>query len=278
MLRMSSEIGDQNVDVFDVPQVAAMFHARSATGYGDHGERAALLSVATDVRGTPILDVGVGGGRTTWPLRLLSDDYVGIDAAPNMVSVFRQSYPDVDVRLADARDLREFADEAFGFALFSNNGLDALSHGDRARALSEMARVVRPGGIVLYSTHNLHGPSFDERPWQRVRTEEPATARSQARATAQLAWRSVRSPAMYPAYWRNRRIDQHDGWATGPLRAHGFNLVAHFIAADRLEVEVRAAGLQLTDVFTLGGERIDPVGPESHTHYFHVIARKTAGA
>lgn len=271
---MAPRSADTNIDVFDAPDVAAQFGAGRMAWYGDQGERAALLAVAAEVRGTPVLDVGVGGGRTTWPLRLLTDDYVAVDAAPNMVALCRQHYPDLDVRLGDARDLHEFADDTFGFALFSNNGVDAVNHDDRSRVLSELARVVRPGGLVLYSTHNLHGPSFDERPWQRERAEEPPTARAQARATAQLAWRSLRDPAMYASYWRNRRLDRHDGWAMGPLRAHGFRLVTHFIAADHLDAEVRAAGLQLRDVFTLGGQRVDVSGPETRTHYFHVIARK----
>lgn len=271
---MPPRTGDRNIKIFDAPGVAAQFEAGRMGWYGDQGERTALLAVAADVRGTPVLDVGVGGGRTTWLLRLLTDDYVAVDAAPNMVALCRQHYPDLDVRLGDARDLSDFAADTFGFALFSNNGVDAMDHDDRARVLSELARVVRPGGIVLYSTHNLRGPSFDERPWQRQRPEEPPSARAQARATAQLAWRSLRDPAMYASYWRNRHLEHHDGWAMGPLRAHGFRLVTHFIAADQLDAEVRAAGLRLTDVFAFGGQRVDVSGPETHTHYFHVIARK----
>jgi hypothetical protein len=42
-------------------------------------ERVVLRRVAPDVRGGPILDLGVGAGRTTPYLRSLSDDYLGID-------------------------------------------------------------------------------------------------------------------------------------------------------------------------------------------------------
>lgn len=269
-------VGDRNIGVFDDPRVAALFDASRLSWYGDAGERAALLSVRGDVRGTPILDVGVGGGRTTWPLRLLSDDYVAVDAAPNMVALFRRRFPDVDVRLGDARDLRDFGDGTFGLAMFSNNGLDAVDHDDRARVLAELARVVRPGGVVLYSTHNLRGPSFDERPWQRERPEPSTSGPSPARSLAQVLVRSVRDPGMYASYARNRHPDHRDGWAMGALRAHGFRLVIHFIAADHLEPEVRAAGLELGEVFTLGGRRVDLGGPETGTHYFHVIARKPA--
>lgn len=184
---MSSALGDHNIAVFDAPHVAAQFDARRMSWYGDLGERASLLSVASAVRETPILDVGAGGGRTTLLLRLLSDDYVAIDAAPNMVALFRQRYPDVDVRLGDARDLRDFATGTFGLVMFSNNGIDAVDHEDRARVLAEMSRVARPGGIVLYATHNLNGPSFDERPWRRQRPEAGMPPAPAARAVAQQA-------------------------------------------------------------------------------------------
>lgn len=276
MTTSDGAVGDRNIGVFDDPRVAALFDASRFSWHGDAGERAALLSVRADVRGTPILDVGVGGGRTTWPLRLLSDDYVAVDAAPTMVALFRRRFPDVDVRLGDARDLRDFADDTFGLAMFSNNGLDAVDHDDRARVLAELARVVRPGGVVLYSTHNLHGPSFDERPWRPQPPEPSTSGPSAVRSVAQLAWRSVRDPGMYASFARNRHPERHEGWAMGALRAHGFRLVVHFVAADHIEHEVRAAGLEPAGVFTFGGRRVDLRGPETGTHYFHVVARKPA--
>ena len=48
-------------------------------GWTDPGERAALEHVADGARGAPILDIGVGAGRTIPLLRAMSPDYVGID-------------------------------------------------------------------------------------------------------------------------------------------------------------------------------------------------------
>lgn len=276
-MAVTSALGDRNIAVFDVPHVARQFDARRMSWYGDLGERTSLLSVADDVRDTPILDIGVGGGRTTLLLRLLSADYVAVDAAPNMVALFRSRYPDFDVRLGDARDLSDFDADRFGLVMFSNNGLDAVDHDDRARVLAAMARVVRPGGVVLYSTHNVRGPSFGERPWRRPRPEEPDRSSPRLRSAAQLLRQSLRDPGMYASYWRNRRLDRHEGWAMGPLRAHGFRLVTHFVGIDQLAPEVQAAGLRLDEVFSFGGRRLHPDGPESRTHYFHVVARKPGG-
>jgi tRNA G46 methylase TrmB len=45
-------------------------------------ERASLDAVAGAARGPPLLDLGVGGGRTVRALRAISADYLGIDNRP----------------------------------------------------------------------------------------------------------------------------------------------------------------------------------------------------
>lgn len=57
-------------------------------------EAAALASIANDARGRPILDVGVGAGRTVRALRAVSEDYLGIDYTQAMVESCRKKYPD----------------------------------------------------------------------------------------------------------------------------------------------------------------------------------------
>jgi hypothetical protein len=63
-------------------------------GWTDAGERAAIERVADEVRGQPILDMGVGGGRTVPILRAISNDYVAIDNTPQLDSASRENYPD----------------------------------------------------------------------------------------------------------------------------------------------------------------------------------------
>src|SRR5690554_3756700 len=47
-------------------------------------EQATFERVAALAGGRPILDIGVGGGRTVEPLRRISSDYLGIDYSPGM--------------------------------------------------------------------------------------------------------------------------------------------------------------------------------------------------
>jgi len=86
-----------------------------------------LARYRTRIAGTRILDLGVGAGRTTHHFGPLASTYVGIDLSKPMVEACRKAFaslPGVAFHVADARDLRGFADESFDVVLFSFNGLD----------------------------------------------------------------------------------------------------------------------------------------------------------
>ena len=148
---------------WDAADVVSRFAA--STGFTDPGEAAALRAVA-EWAGGDVLDIGVGGGRTTGLLASSARSYVGVDLSSVMLDVARRRHPDVDLRLGDAADLAGLPDAAYDLVVFSFNGLDALDHAGRGAALQAMARVARPDGRVLFSSLNLDGVSYDERPWR----------------------------------------------------------------------------------------------------------------
>lgn len=101
-----------------------------------------------------VLDIGCGAGRTTHHLDERGFDVVGCDVSEPLVEAASDLYPDLDFQVGDVSTL-PFADEQFAYALFSANGLDYI-HPERARleALSEVYRILEPGGIFAFSTHN----------------------------------------------------------------------------------------------------------------------------
>jgi SAM-dependent methyltransferase len=101
-----------------------------------------------------ILDIGVGGGRTTGPLLSMFEKYIGIDYSEKMVAAAKLLYPGIDLRTMDARKL-EF-EERFGCVMFSFNGIDSVSYADRQLIYRQIAGILRPKGYFIYSTHNLH--------------------------------------------------------------------------------------------------------------------------
>ncbi|MBD2119389.1 class I SAM-dependent methyltransferase [Trichocoleus sp. FACHB-262] len=107
-----------------------------------------------------MLDLGVGGGRTTQHFASLAVEYVGIDYSAEMVAACQKRFaasPDLRVEAGDARDLSRFADNSFDFILFSFNGIDFVSHSDRLKVFQEIRRVGKPGGYFFFSSHNLQG-------------------------------------------------------------------------------------------------------------------------
>lgn len=108
-----------------------------------------------------MLDMGVGGGRTTQHFAKRVAAYVGIDYSADMIAVCQQRFATVSpvpkFAVCDARDLSQFPDNTFDFILFSFNGIDYISHSDRLKVFEEIRRVGKPGGYLFFSTHNLQG-------------------------------------------------------------------------------------------------------------------------
>jgi SAM-dependent methyltransferase len=96
--------------------------------------------------GERALDVGCGPGALTRVLvdRLGVDEVSAVDPSPPFVTAVRQLFPTLDVQLAVAERL-PYPDDLFDHALAQ---LVVHFMTDPVGGLQEMARVVRPGGIV----------------------------------------------------------------------------------------------------------------------------------
>lgn len=107
-----------------------------------------------------MLDLGIGGGRTTIHFEPLVYEYVGSDYAEKMVEASRKRFPNVEPRtrfeIVDATDMRGIPDAGFDFILFSFNGIDCVAPEDRDKVFREVQRVGKPGGYFAFSTHNLY--------------------------------------------------------------------------------------------------------------------------
>jgi len=122
-------------------------------------EHATVLELLPDVRGRMVLDAGCGSGRYLRELDSRGAKAIGIDLSAPMLTRARQSTP----RIARA-DIRALPFDARSLDLV----VCALALGDIAElelALQEIARVLRPGGRVIYSV--VH-PAGEAAGWSRT--------------------------------------------------------------------------------------------------------------
>jgi SAM-dependent methyltransferase len=111
------------------------------------------VDAANETSGPMVLDVGCGPGALTTVLvnRLRPDLVCAIDPSPPFVQQCATTHPGVDVRLGRAEDI-PFANSTFDFAL-AQLVLHFVS--EPSAAVSEMKRVVKPGGVVAASVWNF---------------------------------------------------------------------------------------------------------------------------
>jgi ubiquinone/menaquinone biosynthesis C-methylase UbiE len=110
--------------------------------------------------GTRVLDLGCGAGRTTLPIAQQDYWVTGADISFPMVQRARDQAErwrlPITWATLDATDL-PFANETFGAVLFSYNGIELVPDGKlgKQRVLSEVWRVLKPGGHFIFTTHAI---------------------------------------------------------------------------------------------------------------------------
>jgi SAM-dependent methyltransferase len=143
--------GDRNLAAFNSPEVTSYY---SSLNYLTPCER--LLFDEYLRPGMTILDLGVGGGRTTPYLSSIASQYVGADYAPEMISACRRKFPNLEFETVGAADLSIYAPSSFDAVVMAFNGMDSVIPDEsRYRALREIHRVLKPEGVLIFSSHNV---------------------------------------------------------------------------------------------------------------------------
>ncbi len=114
-----------------------------------------------------ILDLGCGTGRTTFGLLEKGfSNIIGVDITPEMIACAKEIAKErkikIEFQVGDATAL-SFADCSFAGVLFSFNGLFSIPTAiAREKAFAEVCRILRPGGLFIFTSHDRDIPGFSE--------------------------------------------------------------------------------------------------------------------
>jgi trans-aconitate methyltransferase len=102
-----------------------------------------------------IVDAGCGTGRHAAALAQAGFEVTGIDSSPELLAVARERAPGAELVVADLRTWEP--ERPFDGALCRGVLNDFVEDDDRQRALAGLARMLRPGGLLVADVRDLAG-------------------------------------------------------------------------------------------------------------------------
>lgn len=217
-----------------------------------------------DIAGKRVLDVGCGAGRTAVFLSRWTDRYTAVDYSSRMLERARKWLPGVRFVQCDARDMRAFGDGEFDVVFFANNGFDSLNHEDRLRALVEIRRVLAPGGLYFFSSHNRDHKDARLQP-RLVFTVDPCM----------MLRRLVRFHRCTRNRRRNRAYERDEkDYAIINDRSHNYSLITYYMTIKDQVAQLRAAGFEPLEVYNLDGKELPLDGVDTGSGWLNYVARR----
>jgi SAM-dependent methyltransferase len=121
------------------------FEALAASGMDMHGEAALVDSY----RPESVLDAGCGTGRVAIELSRRGRAVTGIDLDPRMLEAARRKAPALPWIEGDLADPTLAVDRTFDVVVLAGNVLIFVTPGTEAAVVSNMARLLAPGGRII---------------------------------------------------------------------------------------------------------------------------------
>ncbi len=193
-----------------------------------------------------VLDIAMGAGRTTRVLAPRAERYVGFDFSAGMVSLAKARFPEADLRQLDMRETpHAFAGQRFDAILISFNGIDYISWEDRNTLLAALREMLRPDGVLAFSTHDLE--TVNENRGFRIRADLRPDWRELCSKPLTGAKKLVKLPVWMaralPNYLKYRSLEKiFDGFAYVNDSGENYGLLTCYVSSARQIGVLEAAG------------------------------------
>jgi SAM-dependent methyltransferase len=192
-----------------------------------------------------VLDIAIGGGRTTRALLPKAKQYFGSDYSEGMVRAAQAAFPSAELRQLDMRDApKVYAGQQFDAIVISFNGIDLISWEDRCTLLQGLPALLAPNGVFVFSVHDLANADkqrgFHLRPDLRETLHTIYKPRSLARFI-------IRTPSWFLRAWGNRIRNRHlekdfDGYSYLNDSGEDFGLLTTYVSMAKQTEVLKSCG------------------------------------
>jgi len=219
--------------------------------------------------GGRVLELGCGAGRATGHLIEIAAHVHGLDISEGMVEHCRTRYPQATFEVADIRDLSALSDGSFDAVLALANVLDVLGHEERARVLVGLARLLSPGALLIFSSHNLAFAPRIPSPLRLPAAARGAGPRGLARELLAVPRRLRNRRRLRPF---ELRAPDH---AVLVDEAHDYSLLHYYVSREGQARALERAGYELLEALDMQGRTVAPGEAAASSSELHYVARIT---
>jgi ubiquinone/menaquinone biosynthesis C-methylase UbiE len=265
----ASYVYSVNKDYYESPGVPQSYSKRR---FLFAPEQQILDDLGGTLKDKPVLDIGIGPGRTIPFLHALTEQYVGLDYSPNMLELARREYPQLALLLCDARRL-SFGPDSFDAVFFCWNAIDDAAHDERLAILREIHRVLKTGGHFVFSAHNLEAPRKSAYEYSGLVVSPNPLA-----AIAQNASRLRRYVFIIINHLRNRAREVHEEqYSIINDQSHGFRLLTYYITRENQVRQLAEMGFDRIQILDQRGAYIS-ASDACEDGWVYYVARKSGNS
>ncbi|HWF73964.1 MAG TPA: class I SAM-dependent methyltransferase [Solirubrobacteraceae bacterium] len=258
-----------------------------------HPVEVLLLERYRDALSGRVLEVGCGAGRVLGYLVELGGEVHGIDISPAMVAHCQAAYPQAAVRVGDLAAISASTEGKFDAVLGVDSVLDVFDDGERRRVLSDLRALLAPGGLLIFSSHNLArsdgsapAPGIDAEAGPGAGGEprlRPLVRRALSKPPIELLTAIARMPRAALARRRNRRRmaaleSRGPDYAIINDLAHDYALLHYYIGRDAQQRQLEALAYELVECLDPRGRTVGAGEAGDGPWLFYVARWATSGA
>jgi hypothetical protein len=181
-----------------------------------------------------------------------------------MVAHCRRAFPQATFSQGDIRDMSGLGTASADAVVAGFNVIDVLTHEERGPFFDEVHRIMSPGGVFIFSSHNLASVPLVKGPVQTLSLHPIRGANRIARLPRSLRNRRRLEPM--------QRFEPD--YAIVNDVANDYALLHHYISRDGEQRELAQHSFELLECLNLSGAVVGPGEDAYGCHELHYAARR----